>query len=184
MKSQKGCYSGSTKRERKMVHFATFTRFCSASDCHGSVWTREYSKQRTTELFQIEDNSDTTHWSDGKDAQLQSSERKDWNRVVTKSQKGTKVIVERKVGESFQWKANGQCLRGDSCSTEVIVDKRYKRALLLQLRSHRLTKENPRMVVVPEEKALLEEKAECRAKKSSNESVRTRRVIVGTLPYV
>ena len=40
------------------------------------------------------------------------------------------------------------------------------------------------MVVVPEEKALLEEKAECRAKKSSNESVRTRRVIVGTLPYV
>ena len=104
--------------------------------------------------------------------------------VVTKSQKGTKVSIERQVGERSQWKANGQCLRGDSCSTEVIVDKRYKRALLLQLRSHKLTEENPRKVLAPEEKALLEEKAESRAKKSSNESVRTRRVIVGTLPYV
>ena len=52
------------------------------------------------------------------------------------------------------------------------------------MRSHRLTEENPRTVLVPEEKALLEEKAESRAKISSNESVRTRRVIIGTLPYV
>ena len=32
--------------------------FCSASDCVGSVWTRTYSKQRTTELFQTEDRGD------------------------------------------------------------------------------------------------------------------------------
>ena len=35
---------------------------------------------------------------------------------VSKSQKGKKAYVERKVGECFQWKAKGQCLKGDSCS--------------------------------------------------------------------
>ena len=69
-------------------------------------------------------------------------------------------------------------------ATEVIVEKEFNRALLLQMRSHKLTEENPRKVLVPVEKALLEEKAESRAKKSSNESVRTHRVIIGTLPYV
>ena len=64
------------------------------------------------------------------------------------------------------------------------MDSKYNRALLLQLRSHRLTEENPRKVLVPEEKARLEENAESGAKKSSNESARTRRVIIGTLPYV
>ena len=68
-------------------------------------------------------------------------------------------------------------------ATEVIVDRKYNRALLLQMRSHRLTEENLERLV-PEEKALLEENAESRAKKSSNESVRTLRVIIGTLPYV
>ena len=35
---------------------------------------------------------------------------------VTKNQKGKKAYVERKVGEGFQWKAHGQCSKGDSCS--------------------------------------------------------------------
>ena len=36
--------------------------------------------------------------------------------MVTKSQKGKKACVERKVGECYQWNANGQCSRGDSKS--------------------------------------------------------------------
>ena len=36
--------------------------------------------------------------------------------AVSKRPKGTKALVERKVGECFQWKAFGQCLRGDCCS--------------------------------------------------------------------
>ena len=108
--------------------------------------------------------------------------------VVTKSQKET-ISVERKVRECSQLKSEKiRCSRGDSCSFSHGSirgqRKEYSRALLLQMRSHRLTEENPRKVLVPEEKALLEEKAECRAKISSNESVRTRRVIIGTLPYV
>ena len=35
---------------------------------------------------------------------------------VTKSQKGKKAHVERKVRECVEWKAHGQCSKGDSCS--------------------------------------------------------------------
>ena len=43
-----------------------------------------------------------------------------WNEVVergsaTKSHKGKKACVERKVGDCFQWKARGQSSKGDSC---------------------------------------------------------------------
>ena len=44
--------------------------------------------------------------------------------------------------------------------------------------------ENPRKVLVSEERALQEEKAGKRAKKSSKESVRNRRVIFGIIPCV
>ena len=46
---------------------------------------------------------------------------------VTKWQKGKKANVERKVGECFQWKAHGQCSRGDSCSfTHDLLDSGNK----------------------------------------------------------
>ena len=35
---------------------------------------------------------------------------------VIKSQKGKKAFVDRKVEECSQWKAHGQCSKGDSCS--------------------------------------------------------------------
>ena len=34
-----------------------------------------------------------------------------------KSRQGRNVSAERKVGECFQWKATGQCSRGDSCNS-------------------------------------------------------------------
>ena len=36
--------------------------------------------------------------------------------VLVKGHKGRNVSAERKVGDGFQWKANGQCSKGDSCS--------------------------------------------------------------------
>ena len=36
--------------------------------------------------------------------------------TATKSRKERKAFVERKVRECYQWKANGQCSKGDSCS--------------------------------------------------------------------
>ena len=35
---------------------------------------------------------------------------------MVKSQKGRKVSDERKVGDCVQWRATGQCSKGDSCS--------------------------------------------------------------------
>ena len=35
--------------------------------------------------------------------------------VVTRSRKKNKANVERKVGDSWQWQATGQCSKGDSC---------------------------------------------------------------------
>ena len=36
--------------------------------------------------------------------------------VLVKSDKGRKVSVERRMGKCYEWKATGQCSRGDSCS--------------------------------------------------------------------
>ena len=36
-------------------------------------------------------------------------------RISVKSHKGRIVSVEKKVGECYQWRATGQCARGDSC---------------------------------------------------------------------
>ena len=40
---------------------------------------------------------------------------------VTKSQKGNRAYVERKVRGCFQWKAHGQCSKGDSWTKRTIV---------------------------------------------------------------
>ena len=56
------------------------TRFCSASDDIGCVGTRNFSKQRTAELFPIEDCGQTSCWSADEDMQLQSPERNRWKR--------------------------------------------------------------------------------------------------------
>ena len=65
------------------------TGLCSASDCLGFVRSRNRSKQ-WTKLW-IEEQS-------------------------SRVKKGKKAKVERKVEECFQWKAHGQCSKGDSCS--------------------------------------------------------------------
>ena len=55
------------------------------------------------------------------DQMMRSRNFRVWNEVaekgaVTRSQKGKKAYVERKVGQCFQWKTHGQCSKGDSCS--------------------------------------------------------------------
>ena len=67
--------------------------------------------------------------------------------------------------------------------TDAITDRRHGN-LLPQERGHRLTEENPRKVLVPEDRIPLAGKAGNRAKKSSKGLVRIRRVIFGILPYV
>ena len=40
----------------------------------------------------------------------------DGTRITHQESKGKKAYIERKAGECFQWKAHGQCSKGDSCS--------------------------------------------------------------------
>ena len=67
---------------------------------------------------------------------------------VTKSQKGKKACVERKVGECFQGKAHGQCSKGDSCSFSHdrlaqgdLCSGQRRKGRSHQIRRPRLTKE-------------------------------------------
>ena len=62
--------------------------------------------------------------------------------------------------------------------------KRHKHPHGLQQRRHRLTNEGLFEVTVPEQVALLEGTVKERAKKTSKELVRIRRVVIGFLSYV
>ena len=92
------------------------------------------------------------------------------------------------MGECFQWKAIGQCSKGDSCSfsldTDAIRDKKDNRPLLHQKRKHRLMGRYRQKVQAAEERALLEQKARFRAEISFGTSVRIRHVMFGTVPCV
>ena len=65
--------------------------------------------------------------------------------------------------------------------TDATRDKKDNRPLLHQKRRHRLTERKRQKGQASEEKFLLEKEAELRAKKSSEESVRIRCVIIGTV---
>ena len=92
--------------------------------------------------------------------------------AVTKSQKGRKASVERKVGECYQWKAIGQCSKGDSCSFShdpASGNRRHQRqegqssSPVHQKRRHRLTGRYPQKVQAAEERVLLEQGVRFRA---------------------
>ena len=88
--------------------------------------------------------------------------------AVTKSQKGRKATV-RKVWEGYQWKAIGQCSKGDSwvtiqrLDTETIKDKQDNRPVLRQKRRRRPTEKPLNKVQAAEEKVLLEQEGRFRA---------------------
>ena len=102
--------------------------------------------------------------------------QKYWSKVT----KGEKSALRGEGEKCCQWKATGQCSRGDSCSLSHGSNRgQHTRPVLLQKHGHTLTEELLRKDLVPGEKALLGEKAGNRVKKPQ-----IRRVIVGILPYV
>ena len=84
--------------------------------------------------------------------------------AVSKGQKGKNAYVGRKVRESYQWKANGQCSKRDSCrfshdpalaTDPMIIDEKDNRLVPHPIRRPRLTEIfHPQKVQVTEEKAL------------------------------
>ena len=123
------------------------------------------------------DNDETRYWSDDQDPQ----------EVVIKNPKRKNVSAESKMGEYYQWRANGHCLRGDLAvsvmrkylETEKVKDKKHNNFLLLQEQLHRQPYRNK----IAEERVFQDWKAEQRVKTFWWESARNRRVIAGVLPY-
>ena len=112
---------------------------------------------------------------------------------VTKSQKGKKAYIERKVEECFQWKAHGECSKEDSCSfgndTKASGNsgagqrRKDDRLLPHPIRRQRLTArdKNPQKNQATKRKALQTKGAKSRA---YSEFVKSRRVHFGILPCV
>ena len=106
--------------------------------------------------------------------------------MLTKTQKGKNVSVERKSGDCFQWQAKGQCTRGDACSFHHDDSKRGKMtqsSLCLKnaataRRKKFFERENHPEVVVHWERD-----SENRADIALKETVRIRHVIIGILAY-
>ena len=128
------------------LYQSNFSQLCSASDGLGFVRPTNCPKQWTTDLSKIEDICKTSFWSDDKKSKLQSEVVERGS--VTKSSKGVKAYVERKVEECFQWKSHGQCYKGDSCSfghevasgnSAELRDEKDNRPLPHQIRRPRLT---------------------------------------------
>ena len=98
--------------------------------------------------------------------------------AVTKSRKG----VERKVGECYQWKATGQCSKGDSCSfshelatgNSGGIHRRKGNRLTARDKNHQKNQATKR-------KALQIKGTRFHA---DTEIVTIRHVVIGILPYV
>ena len=94
-------------------------------------------------------------------------------------------------GECFEWKAIGQCSKGDSCSFRhdlasgnICVERQEGHSSSLAPKAKAQTDGQTPKVQAAEERALLEQEAEFRAEIPSEESVRILHSIFGTLPCV
>ena len=84
----------------------------------------------------------------------------------------TKQREQRTLGDCWQWKANGQCSKGDNCSFRHDINERAKkqhsRILLRALLRGRM-KEKHREPEVREERVPVEESFDCPARITSKE---------------
>ena len=87
--------------------------------------------------------------------------------AVVKNQ-GTKQREQRSLGDCWQWKANGQCSKGDICSFRYDMKNRHSRILLRDLLRGRVWKMH-REPEVLETEAQVEEWLDCRARITSKE---------------
>ena len=102
--------------------------------------------------------------------------------AVVKNQ-GTKQRVQRSLGDCWQWKANGQCSKGDNCSFRHDVNKRGKIHSQIRLRilSCSRMRELRREPEVPVARVPVVERLDGPARISSKELAPTHSVKSGTL---
>ena len=91
--------------------------FCSASDGVGYTWTQENIRNNgqpscSRLKIAVRRQSDQVMRKRNLRARNEVVER---GGTVIESHKGKKANVERRVGECYQWKANGRCSKGQTC---------------------------------------------------------------------
>ena len=107
--------------------------------------------------------------------------------AVTKSQKGKESQRGVESGRVLSVESNWTMFRKETHVVSVMIqlrDTKDNRLLRHQMQTHRLTERHPQKVQAAGERALLEQEARFRAEISWEESVRTRHVLIGTLPCV
>ena len=103
--------------------------------------------------------------------------------AVVKNQ-GTKQLGQRILEDCWQWKANGQCSKGDNCSFRHDINKRAKKQhsrILLRALSCGRMREMRREPEVPEERVSVVECFDCPARITSKELAPIHSVKSGTL---
>ena len=89
---------------------------------HGKSWEEGWTWQP-----QIEDNGKKKYRAElrMKNFEVRNGNYETKRRAVVKNQ-GTKQCEQRSLGDCWQWKANGQCSKGDNCSFRHDMNKRAK----------------------------------------------------------
>ena len=87
------------------LHVSNF----SSSDNYGTIKSRNSAMKRKTRLSQTKNVYEIA----SKNFRIESEIT---GRVAVTTGKGQNSFSKRKTGECFQWKANGSCSKGDSCS--------------------------------------------------------------------
>ena len=91
--------------------------------------------------------------------------------AVVKNQ-GTKQHEQRSLGDCWQWKANGQCSKGDNCSFRHDINKRAKKQhsrIFLRAPLRGRMREMHREPEVPEERVPVKECFGCPARITAKE---------------
>ena len=110
----------------KLVQFENTTVW-ETQDRIGIVQHGDSSEESQTWLSQIEDNGKNKYRAEFANEEFWGQKRKLWDKRRGQSRiRGTKQREQRSLGDCWQWKANGQCSKGDNCSFRHDLNKRAK----------------------------------------------------------
>ena len=102
------------------------TRVWKTRDRIGIVQHGDSSEKNWTWLSQIEDNGEKNYRAESTNQKFWSQKNGNYERNAVVKNQGTKQREQRTLGDCWQWEANGQCSKGDSCSFRHDINKRAK----------------------------------------------------------
>ena len=102
------------------------TRVWEIQDRIGIVQYGDSSEEGWTWWSQIENYGEEKYRAEFENEEFLGPKRKLWKERRGQEYQGTKQRGQRTLGDCWQWKANGQCSKGDNCSFRHDINKRAK----------------------------------------------------------